>query len=138
MEWLFYALLSAIFAAFVAIFGKMGLQGIDSVTATAARAVVMAIFTVGFAFALNKTNLAAIDTKNWGFIILAGIFGALSWIAYFHALKIGDASKVAPIDRASALFVVCLAFLLLGEKVSIKTVLGAVAIVIGTILIALG
>jgi len=137
MEWLVFALLSAVFAALVAIFGKMGLQGIDSTTATAARAVIMAIFTVGFALALNKTSLQGIDAKNWLFIALTGVFGALSWLAYFYALKIGDVSKVAPIDRTSVLFALVLAFIFLGEKITIKTVLGAIAIVIGTILIAL-
>ena len=137
MEWLFFALLSAVFAAFVALFGKMGLQGIDSTTATAARAVIMAIFTVGFAIALNKTNLQGIEAKNWVFIALTGIFGALSWLAYFYALKIGDVSKVAPIDRTSVLFAIVLAFIFLGEKIDLKTIIGAIAIVIGTILIAL-
>lgn len=138
MEWFFFALLSAIFAALVAFFGKLGLQGIDSTTATAARAVIMAVFTVCFAVALNKTNLQGIDARNWAYIALAGVFGALSWLAYFYALKIGDVSKVAPIDRTSVLFAIALAFIFLGEKISLKTVLGAVAIVIGTILIALG
>jgi len=137
MEWLVFALLSAVFAALVAIFGKMGLQGIDSTTATAARAVIMAIFTVGFALALNKTSLQGIDAKSWVFIALTGVFGALSWLAYFYALKIGDVSKVAPIDRTSVLFALVLAFIFLGEKITIKTVLGAIAIVVGTILIAL-
>ncbi|MCX6799321.1 MAG: EamA family transporter [Candidatus Diapherotrites archaeon] len=137
MDWFFYALLSAIFAALVAFFGKLGLQGIDSTTATAARAVIMAIFTVGFAFALNKTSLQGIDAKNWLFIILTGVFGALSWLAYFYALKVGDVSKVAPIDRTSVLFAVALAFVFLGEEISVKTIAGAIAIVIGIILIAL-
>ncbi len=137
LEWLFFALLSAVFAALVAFFGKMGLQGIDSTTATAARAVIMALFTVGFAIALNKTNLQGIEAKNWVFIALTGIFGALSWLAYFYALKIGDVSKVAPIDRTSVLFAIVLAFIFLGEKIDLKTIIGAIAIVIGTILIAL-
>ena len=137
MEWFIFALLSAVFAALVAIFGKMGLQGIDSTTATAARAVIMAIFTVGFAVALNKTSLQGIDAKSWLFIALTGVFGALSWLAYFYALKMGDVSKVAPIDRTSVLFALVLAFIFLGEKITVKTVLGAIAIVVGTILIAL-
>jgi len=137
MEWFVFALLSAVFAGLVALFGKMGLQGIDSTTATAARAVIMAIFTVGFAVALNKTSLQGIDAKSWLFIALAGVFGALSWLAYFYALKMGDVSKVAPIDRTSVLFALVLAFIFLGEKITIKTVLGAIAIVVGTILIAL-
>lgn len=137
MEWLFFALLSAVFAAFVAFFGKMGLQGIDSTTATAARAVIMAVFTVGFAIALNKTTLEGIGAKNWLFIALTGVFGALSWLAYFYALKIADVSKVAPIDRTSVLFAIVLAFVFLGEKIELKTIIGAIAIVIGTIIIAL-
>lgn len=137
MEWLFFALLSAVFAALVAFFGKLGLQGIDSTTATAARAIIMALFTVGFALALNKTNLAGISTKNWLFIALTGLFGALSWLAYFYALKIGDVSKVTPIDRTSVLFAIVLAFVFLGEKIDLKTIIGAIAIVVGTILIAL-
>lgn len=120
--WLFYALLSAVSAAFVSIFGKVGLQGIDSNVATAVRAVIMAVFLIGVVFVQgNFSHLADVlqDKKGLLFVALSGIAGATSWLFYFLALKYGPVSKVAPIDKLSVVFAVILAIILFGEKVSL-------------------
>lgn len=140
-SWLIFALLSAITASLVAIFGKIGLSGIDTNTATAIRAVIMAIFLVGLIVIQGKvSNIGPIFTNHKAllFIILSGIAGALSWLFYFIALKGAKVSQVVPIDRLSVVFALLLAFFLLGENISLKTGIGAVLIVVGGILIALG
>ncbi|RLG45114.1 MAG: EamA family transporter [Thermoproteota archaeon] len=135
--WLIYAALSALFAALVGIVGKIGVQEIDSITATAIRAVIMAILSVFFAVGLKKTDLSGIDAKALGFIALAGLFGAMSWMAYFKALSVGEASRVIPVDRSSVLIAVILAWLILGERITLKTSIGVILITIGTILVSL-
>lgn len=122
--WLFYALLSAVSAAFVSIFGKVGLQGIDSNVATAVRAVIMAVFLIGVVFVQgNFSHLAEVlqDKKGLLFVALSGIAGATSWLFYFLALKYGPVSKVAPIDKLSVVFAVILAVILFGEKSASST-----------------
>ena len=139
--WIFFAILSAITAALVAIFSKIGLEKIDANTATAIRAVIMAAFLLIFILIQNKMgNITEIlkDSKALTFIFLGGISGALSWLFYFMALKIGKASHVAAIDRLSIVFVIIFATLFLGENLSIKTAAGAVLISAGAILIAIG
>ena len=141
MNWLFYALLSAFFAALVAIFGKIGLKGIDSNTATAIRAVIMALFLSGvivFQGKLVEAGNIVMNSKALIFIVLSGIAGALSWLFYFLALQNGKVCQVVPVDRLSAVFALILAVLILGEHISFKAVLGAAFIVTGGILIALG
>jgi transporter family protein len=139
--WLIFALLSAISAAAVAIFGKMGLQGVDPNTATAIRAVVMALFLITVVLIQNKfANLSSIleNRKAIFYIVLGGVAGALSWLFYFIALKVGKVQQVAPIDRLSVVFAIILAFLFLGEKITLKVGIGAALIAVGAILIALG
>lgn len=139
--WLIFALLSAISAAAVAIFGKMGLQGVDPNTATAIRAVVMALFLITVVLIQNKfANLSSIleNRKAIFYIVLGGVAGALSWLFYFIALKLGKVQQVAPIDRLSVVFAIILAFLFLGEKITLKVGIGAALITVGAILIALG
>ncbi len=137
MEWLLLAVFSAFFAALVAILAKIGLQGIDSTVATAARAVVMMLFIVVFALSTGKgPQLTQFTSKDMGFIILSGVAGALSWLLYFAALELADASKVAPVDRASVLIVMVLAALFLGEKITLKTATAGVLIFIGLMLLA--
>lgn len=117
--WLIYALLSALSASLVAIFGKIGLQHLDANTATAVRAVVMALFLVGVVVVQGKFNLVGTvlaDKKALLFIVLSGVAGALSWLFYFMAIKNGTVSQVAPIDKLSVVFAVLLAFILFGEK----------------------
>jgi len=140
-NWIFYALLSAFFAALVAIFGKIGLKDIDSNTATAIRAVIMAIFLAGLIISQGKLIVAKQiigQPTPMLYIVLSGVAGALSWLFYFLALKNGKASQIVPIDRLSVIFTLILAFIVLGEKVSIKTIIGGAVIVIGAILVALG
>lgn len=139
--WLLFALLSAIFAALVAIFGKIGLQGIDTNTATAIRAVIMALFLIGVILVQGKfKDIAPIlqNSKALLFIVLSGIAGALSWLFYFVAIKMGEVSKVVPIDRLSVVFALILALIFLGEHISLKVGIGAALITAGAILIALG
>jgi len=139
--WLFYALLSAASAALVAIFGKIGLQQLDANTATAVRAIVMALFLVGVVVVQGKLNLVGsvfADKKALLFIILSGVAGALSWLFYFMAIKSGEVSKVAPIDKLSVVFAVVLAVILFGEKVSLVAGIGIVLITGGALMVALG
>lgn len=138
--WLILALLSAISAALVAIFGKLGLQNIDTNTATAIRAVVMAVFLLAVITVEGKLhNIQPIlaNHKALTFIILSGLAGALSWLFYFWALKMGKVQQIVPIDRMSMVFAVILAVIFLGEKLTIKTIIGTVAMVIGAIIISL-
>lgn len=137
--WLPLALLSAASAALVAIFGKMGLQKLDTTAATMLRSMVMFLFLLGAAIATGKFSAAkTVSGREFLFIILAGAAGAASWLFYFWALKVGKASQVAPIDRLSAVFAVALAALFLGESVGWKTAVGSALIVAGAIFVALG
>lgn len=138
--WLFYAFLSSITAALVAIFAKLGLKEIDSVLATTIRSVIMAGFLILTSLFLKKFegfSLNSLAGRDWILIVLAGVAGALSWLFYFIALKYGFASKVVAIDRLSIIFVVVLAAIFLGESFGWKTALGALLMVAGAILISL-
>jgi transporter family protein len=136
MDWFILAILDAFFAALVAIFAKIGLQGVDSNVATAVRTIVMAIFIIGFVVAIGKgPQLTQLTRKDVFFIVLSGVAGAISWLLYFAALKLADASKVAPIDRASVLFVLILSALILGERIALKTAIAGVLIFIGVLLL---
>lgn len=138
--WLIYALLSAITAACVAILGKIGLQQLDANTATAIRAVVMAIFLVGVVVVQGKINLVNTfinDKKALLIVAFSGIAGALSWLFYFMAIKEGKVSQVAPIDKLSVVFSVVFAVILFGEKISLLAGVGVVMIAAGAILVAL-
>lgn len=139
--WLIYALLSAVTAALVGIFGKIGLQAVDANTATAVRAVIMAAFLLGVVvFQGNLEHIPAIlaDKKTFGFIILSGLAGALSWLFYFLALQVGKVAQVAPIDKLSVVLATILAIIFLGEKISLLNGLGVALIGVGAILVALG
>jgi transporter family protein len=139
MNWLGYALLSALFAGLVAIFGKIGVRDIDSTLATAARSVIMALALVTLVLARsNRINLREISPRAWLFITLAGLAGAASWLCYFRALQLGDASRVAPIDRMSVLVVVVIATLFLGEKLTAGVAFGALLVFVGSIFISRG
>ncbi len=138
--WLIYALLSAIFAAGVAIVGKLGLKNIDSTLATTIRAVIMAVFLLIVSLLLKKFNNFSFNnfsSKDWWLIIFSGIFGALSWLFYFFALKGGPATAVVAIDRLSMAFVFILALIFLGETFTIKGLIGVSLIVAGAILFSL-
>jgi len=134
--WIGYALLSAIFAAAVAVLGKIGLKNIDTTLATTIRAVVMAVFLLGVAAVLQKFSLIkTVGNQTLTFIIFSGVAGALSWLFYFLALKHGPVTGVAALDRLSVVFVVILAAMFLGEALTLKSVSGLVLLVIGAFLL---
>ena len=138
--WLIYALLSAITAAAVAILGNIGLQHLYDNKATYIRAFVMAIFIVWVVVVKGKLQLIQTvvqDKKAIFVIVLSGIAGALSWLFYFMAIKVGKVSQVAPIDKLSVVFAVLFAIVLFGEKISIWAGVGVALIAIGAILVAL-
>lgn len=140
MSWLIFAFLSAITAALVAVFGKLGIKGVDPTLATTIRSIIMAGFLVVVSFFLKKFHdfsFKSMSGTDWVMIVLAGVAGALSWLFYFLALKNGQATKVVAIDRLSIVFVVILAALFLGEGFGWKTAAGAVLMVSGAVLIAL-
>ena len=138
-KWLVYALLSAVSAAMVSIFGKVGLQGVDSNVATTVRSIVMAIFLSGVvAMQGNLVQLPDVwaDKRGLLFIVLSGVAGATSWLFYFMALKVGRVSQVAPIDKLSVVFAVLLAILLFGERVSLIHGIAIGLIAIGGLILA--
>lgn len=134
--WLLFALLAAVFAALVAIFGKIGIKNIDSTLATTVRSFVMFVFLVIISASLGKLQLlGTISSRPFKFIVLSGVAGALSWLFYFAALKMGLASKVASIDRLSVVFVILFAAAFLGEALTLKSVLGVILLTIGAIVL---
>ncbi len=133
-----FAGLSAAFAALVAIFGKIGISKIDSTLATTVRAVVMAVFLIIVSFSLGKVKLLeTFDSKAVLFIVLSAIAGAISWLFYFLSLKNGPASGVSAVDRLSVVFVLVLAVLFLGEKLTWKSGIGAIFVTIGAVLMSI-
>ncbi|MFP7470346.1 EamA family transporter [Niallia taxi] len=140
MSWLIYAILSAVCAALVGIFGKIGLQNVDANTATAVRAMIMTVFLfiiVAIEGNLHKIPSIISDKKNFTFIVLSGIAGATSWLFYFLALKTGKVTQVAPIDKLSVVLAALIAIIFLGEKISLLNGVGIGLITIGVILAAL-
>jgi transporter family protein len=138
MQWLIYAILSAITAALVAIFGKKGLEGVDSITATGIRAGIMfAVIIVLMLFTGKMQIVATLNSNSLFYIFLGGLAGAASWIFYFLALQYGKASQVAPIDRLSVVFVIIFAALFLAEKITLPMVFGVALMTAGAIIIAL-
>lgn len=135
-SYIFYALLSALFAALVAIFGKLGLENVDSTLATTIRAGVMFFFLLSFSLATGKLNLN-LNTRFWVFIMLSGVAGALSWLFYFMALKNGNVSTVVAIDRLSIVFAVLFAWFISKEEVTIRTLTGTLLIVVGAIMVSM-
>ena len=134
--WIAYALLAALFAALVAVLGKVGLKDVDATLATAVRSVVMAGFLVTVALALGKAGkLDEISRRAFLFIVLSGVAGAASWLFYFLALRDGPATGVAALDRLSVVLVFVLAVVFLGEAFTLKAALGAVLVVAGAILL---
>ena len=134
--WWIYALLSAAFAALTAIFAKIGIRGVNSDLATAVRAVVILFIAWGIVFARgNSKDLAILSKENIIFLVLSGIATGLSWVFYFKALSLGDASKVAPIDKLSVAFVIILAAIFLREAITIKTAIGAALIIGGSLVL---
>ena len=136
--WLILALLSAIFAALTSILAKVGIDGVNSNLATAVRTVVVVIMAWGMVFLTNaQSGLSAISRKSWIFLILSGLATGASWLCYYKALQIGEASKVVPVDKLSVVFTLILAFVFLHEQFTIKSVLGCLLIGAGTLLMVL-
>jgi transporter family protein len=138
MTWAGYAILSAIFGALVAILGKIGMRGVDSNLAVALRTVVIVFFAWGIVFAQgNARELLRISRSSYLFLFLSAIATGCSWLFYYKALKLGEASRVAPIDKLSVALAVVLAFIVLGEKPTLGNVAGAVLITTGVLVSAL-
>ncbi len=134
--WWIYALLSAVFAALTAIFAKVGIKGVNSDLATAIRTVVILLIAWGIVFARGSAKeLPSLSRENIIFLVLSGLATGLSWIFYFKALSLADASKVAPIDKLSVAFVIILAAVFLKEILTIKTAIGAGLIIAGSLVL---
>ena len=134
--WWIYALLAAFFAALTAIFAKLGIKGVDTDLATAIRTVVILILAWGIAFFRGSTSTINTLTKqNLLFLCLSGVATGLSWIFYFRALQLGKVSQVAPVDKMSVAFALILSFIFLGEPMDIKTIIGAILIIGGTLVL---
>jgi transporter family protein len=138
MSWTAWALASALFAGVTAILAKVGVAGIDSNLATAIRTTVVLVFTWAIALATRKPGaLAGASSRTWTFLALSGLATGLSWLCYFRALQLGPASRVAPIDKLSVVFVIVFAAAFLGEKLTRATVFGGALIVAGALVLAL-
>lgn len=134
--WKLYAVLSAVFAAATSILAKIGIRGVNSNLATAIRTVVILILSWGIVFWTGHAGeMKSLTKQNWIFLILSGVATGLSWIFYFQAVQLGDVSKVAPIDKLSVVLTMIMAFVILGEKVSLTTVLGGALIAAGTLIL---
>ncbi len=136
--WFIFALLSAIFAALTSILAKIGIEGVNSNLATALRTVVVVIMAWGMVFLTNtQGGITDISKKSWIFLILSGLATGASWLCYYKALQIGQASKVVPIDKLSVVFTLILAFIFLHEAFTLKSFIGCVLIGIGTLLMVI-
>lgn len=136
--WFVFALLSAIFAAFTSILAKVGIEGVHSNLATAVRTVVVVIMAWGMVFLTNAQHgISDIGKKSWLFLILSGLATGASWLCYYKALQLGEASKVVPIDKLSVVITLILAFVFLHEEFTIKSLIGCVLIGAGTVIMVL-
>jgi transporter family protein len=139
MNWIGWALLSAVFAAATALLAKVGVAHVDSNLATAVRTSVVVIFAWAIALALGKHGeLRNLDRRTLVFLVLSGLATGLSWLCYFRALQLGQASRVAPLDKLSVPLVMVFAWLLLGEKLTASTVAGGLLITAGAVVMVLG
>lgn len=137
-SWFQWALLSAVFAALTAIFAKIGLAGVDSDLATLIRTVVILLVLAAFVFSQGKwTNPLGLPSKTWLFLVLSGLATGASWVCYFRALKFGEASKVAPVDKLSLVLVALFAFAFLHERPSLREWSGILMVGTGVLILAL-
>ena len=137
-NWFFWAALSAGFAALTAIFAKIGIQGVDSDLATLVRTVIITFVLAAFVWFAGKwSNPLALPSKTWLFLGLSALATGASWVCYFRALQIGDASKVAPVDKFSVVLVAVFAVLFLGEQPSLREWLGIGMVAAGVLLLAI-
>ena len=136
--WFVFALLSAFFAALTSILAKIGIEGVNSNLATAIRTAVVLVMSWGMVFLTGaQTGLQSISQKSWLFLIFSGIATGVSWLCYYHALQIGEASKVIPIDKLSVVLTLVLAFIFLREEFTVKSIVGCVLIGAGTLAMVL-
>ena len=136
--WAIFAILSAIFAALTSILAKIGIEGVNSNLATAVRTIVVVLMAWFMGFITgNQNGIVDISKKSWIFLILSGLATGASWLCYYKALQLGEASKVVPIDKLSIVITIVLAFIFLGEQITLKTLIGCCLIVIGTFIMIL-
>ena len=136
--WFVFALLSAIFAALTSILAKIGIDGVNSNLATAIRTVVVVIMAWGMVFLTHaQSGIMEISKKSWVFLILSGLATGASWLCYYKALQVGEASKVVPIDKLSVVITMVLAFIFLHEEFTVKSLIGCILIGAGTLIMVL-
>ncbi len=136
--WFVFAVLSAVFAALTSILAKVGIEGVNSNLATAIRTIVVLIMAWGMVFLTNtQGGISDISKKSWLFLILSGLATGASWLCYYRALQIGEASKVVPIDKLSVVITLVLAFVFLHEKITTNSLIGCILIALGTLLMVL-
>lgn len=136
-SWVFWALLSAVFASLTAIFAKIGIADIDSDFATLVRTIVIVVVLAGIVLAMGKTQpLNTVSGKTWLFLVLSGLATGASWLAYFRALKLGQASEVAPVDKLSVVLVAIFGVLFLGEKLTVQGWIGVALVTAGAVTLA--
>ena len=136
--WFVFAILSAIFAALTSILAKIGIEGVNSNLATTVRTIVVVLMAWFMVFITgNQNGIVDISKKSWIFLILSGLATGASWLCYYKALQLGEASKVVPIDKLSIVITIVLAFIFLGEQITLKTLIGCCLIVIGTFIMIL-
>lgn len=136
--WFLFAILSAVFAALTSILAKVGIEGVNSNLATAIRTVVVVIMAWGMVFLTHaQSGLTGISRKSWIFLILSGLATGASWLCYYRALQMGDASKVVPIDKLSVVLTLILAFVFLHEEFTFKSFIGCILIGAGTLIMVL-
>lgn len=136
--WFVFALLSAVFAALTSILAKVGIEGVNSNLATAIRTVVVVVMAWGMVFLTHtQSGIAEISRKSWMFLILSGLATGASWLCYYRALQIGEASKVVPIDKLSVVLTLILAFVFLHEEFTVKSLIGCALIGAGTLIMVL-
>ena len=136
--WSIFAILSAIFAALTSILAKVGIEGVNSNLATAVRTIVVVLMAWFMVFITgNQNGIVDISKKSWIFLILSGLATGASWLCYYKALQLGETSKVVPIDKLSIVITIILAFIFLGEQVTLKTLIGCCLIVAGTFVMIL-
>lgn len=136
--WLLFALGSAVFASLTSILAKVGIDGVNSNLATAIRTVVVLVMAWGMVFLTNSQGgIGDISRKSWLFLILSGLATGASWLCYYRALQIGEASKVVPVDKLSVVITLVLAFVFLHEKFTAKSLIGCILIAAGTLFMVL-
>lgn len=136
--WFVFALLSAVFAALTSILAKVGIEGVNSTLATAIRTVIVVVMSWGMVFLTHaQGGFGDISRKSWLFLILSGLATGASWLCYYRALQIGEASKVVPIDKLSVVITLVLAFVFLHEQFTAKSLIGCILIAVGTLFMVL-